>query len=117
MPKTKQEIATEVLQEVGELATGQTPSDADARICRDKYDQVYSGLLSNKLVSWGPDDSVPDDAVLPIVALVARSVTTIFGVSGTTLQDIAAKSSVAEGMLRNLMTVDYSEETTPISYF
>ena len=116
MPKTKQEIATEVLLEVGELATGQTPNDADAKICRDKYDQVYALLLNDRLVNWGPDDSVPDEAVIPIVALVARTVTTIFGVGGQTLQDIKDKSSGSEAALRNIMTNDYSHEDTPMEY-
>ena len=116
MPKKKQEIATEVLYEVGELATGQTPSDADAKICRDKYDQVYALLLSDRLINWGPDDSVPDEAVLSIVALVARTVTTIFGVKGETLQDIISKASGAKGELRNLMTNDYVHEDVPMEY-
>lgn len=116
MPKSKEEIAKEVLLEVGEYATTQTPSGADIKICTDKYDQVYALLLSKKLVSWGPDDSVPEEAVLPIVAIVSRTVTTIFGVGGQTLQDIVAKAGISEAVLRDIMTTDYSAEDTQMEY-
>jgi len=104
--KTKQELAVIVLQMVGELASGQTPLDADLQICLSAYDSIWAQLQTPEfLAPWGNDDDIPAEAVFPIAALVASEVSPIFAVDGVTAQLIEAKAINAKPQLRaNLHT-------------
>ena len=71
MAKTKAELRNRALQMLGKLAVGQTPAAAISNDMEDVYDQVYAKLEKRGLVSWGPSDSVPDEFVEDISALMA----------------------------------------------
>ena len=118
MAKTREEIARLVLLEVGELATGQTPSDADMAICRDAYDQVYAELQAPELLApWGDGEEVPDNSVRPIVSLVAWEVRTAFSIDAETETKIARNVFESLPRLRQNTHANYVPDTTEVEYF
>lgn len=71
MAKTKQEIGERALRKLGKLALGQTAEAKLQDSVEDAYDQVYARLKRRNLVEWDSADSVPDEFVEDMVALVA----------------------------------------------
>lgn len=71
MSKTKAECRNRALVMLGKLALGQTPTSALSTDMEDAYTQVYNKLANRGLVTWGPTDSIPDEFVEDITALMA----------------------------------------------
>lgn len=71
MAKTKAELRTRALVMLGEIAIGQTPDADIANDMEDVYDQVYARLESRGLVTWSSTDSVPDEFVEDVTALMS----------------------------------------------
>lgn len=71
MAKTKAELRNRSLVMLGKLALGQTPTAALSNDMEDVYDQVYARLENRGLVTWSSTDSVPDEFVEDITALMA----------------------------------------------
>ena len=82
MAKTRQEIAKRVIQKLGRVGRGQTVFADDLKLALDTYDLVYAALQAPELLApWPPDDNIPDEAYLPMVALVAAELLAEFRVS------------------------------------
>jgi hypothetical protein len=71
MAKTKAELRNRALVMLGKLPLGQTPTGALADDMEDAYDQIYARLDSRNMVTWSSTDSVPDEFVEDITALMA----------------------------------------------
>ena len=113
---TIQEIAKEVLFEVGELATGQTPTAADLKVCTDAYSRVWAMLqVPELLAGWAVDADIPTIAEQPIIALVAFDVRNKFGIGGETMQTIIQNAGLAKPQLRaNVHTNWLGDDEDPI---
>lgn len=119
MARTKTQIATEALQIIGELATGQTPTDADLQVAIAAYEQVWMQLQTPEyLATWGAEEDIPSEAVKPIVALVASEISPHFGVQGQTLQQVEARASNAYPQLRTNLHSNWVPATvTEMEYY
>ena len=71
MAKTKAECRNRALRKLGKLAIGQTAEAGIASDMEDAYDQVYARLEQLGLVTWSSTDSVPDEFVEDITAMMA----------------------------------------------
>jgi len=71
MAKTKAEVRNRALMITGKLARGQTAEAELAADFDDAYDQVYSSLETQDLVSWSSTESIPDEFVEDIALLMA----------------------------------------------
>jgi len=79
MSKTKQELMTEVLQNVGSLAAGQAPSAEDADLVNGRIDTVLANLNGRGILGLGDTNSF-DNAVFDLLAIiVAQWVGPAFG--------------------------------------
>lgn len=77
---TLTELNTAVLQELGVLASGESPVAGDAVIVQDKYANLYEMLLTEGLVNWTATEDIPTFAEGPVIAMVAHLCATPFGV-------------------------------------
>ena len=77
---TLTELKAAVLQELGVLATGESPNIGDATVVGDRYSDLYEMLLTEGLVSWASDDDIPDFAANPVTMMVAYLCCGAFGV-------------------------------------
>ncbi len=71
MAKTKAEMRNRALVKLGKLPLGQTPDGAASSDMEDVYDQVYARLELKGMVTWSSTDSVPDEYVEDVTALMA----------------------------------------------
>ena len=101
MAKTKAEVAKRVLQKLGRLARGQAAFADDLKLAEDTYDAVYKMLQAPELLApWPPAEDIPEEAYLPIVALVASMLTSEFRVTAEALAKIELDASQAKPQLR-----------------
>ena len=116
MAKTKQEVAKRVLQKLGRLARGQTAFADDLKLATDTYDAVYKTLQRPELLApWPPDDDIPEEAYLPIVALVSAELTSEFRVTAEAQAKVVLDASGAKPQLRaNVYTGWNSDDDGPI---
>lgn len=71
MAKTIAEVRNRALVMLGKLPLGQTPASALANDMEDAYNQVYARLEARGLVTWSSTDSIPDEFVEDVTALMA----------------------------------------------
>lgn len=71
MAKTKTQLVERALQKLGKLALGQTAEAAMQDDMEDAYDQIYARLENKGMTVWSSTDSVPDEFVEDVVALMA----------------------------------------------
>jgi hypothetical protein len=77
---TLTELNAAVLQELGVLASGESPVAGDAAIVQDKYANLHATLLNEGLVTWTASDDIPAAVEGAIVAMVAHLCAKPFGV-------------------------------------
>lgn len=77
---TLTELKEAVLQELGVLATGESPTSADATVVSDKYAALYEMLLTEGLVTWAVSEDVPEFAEGPVIAMLSHLCAKPFGV-------------------------------------
>ena len=109
------------MQKLGRLARGQTAFADDLKLATDTYDAVYKMLQAPELLApWPPDEDIPEEAYLPIVALVSALLTSEFRVTAEALAKIEFDAKEAKPQLRaNTYEPWNSEDDGPveIEYF
>lgn len=111
MAKTKAEVRNRALVMLGKLALGQTPTAALANDMEDAYDQIYKRLESRGMVTWSDTDSIPDEFVEDITALMAFERSE--GIPGERFQRIQLAASSA---YRNISAIIEGPWTNPREY-
>lgn len=71
MARTIAEVRNRALFITGKLARNQTAKGELADDMERAYDQIYSSLETQNLVSWGSTDDIPDEFVEDIALLMA----------------------------------------------
>lgn len=71
MAKTKAECRNRALIKLGKLAVGSTATSALASDMEDAYDQIYARLDAKGMATWSSTDSIPDEFVEDVTALMA----------------------------------------------
>lgn len=93
MAKTITEVARRALVMLGKLPIGQTPTSTQENDLIDAYNQVYSKLEQDKLVTWSSTDDIPDEFVNPIASLIAAE--RAEGIPNGRYQRLVLRASVA----------------------
>lgn len=121
---TLAELRRAALQECGILASGEEAEPEDDQLCSDKYATLHDLLLSEGLVAWAVDESVPAYADQPLTMMLAAVIAPAFGVSGQRLADLRIggsvglpQPSIAERMLRRQLTKNYVSAPVKSEYF
>ena len=71
MSRTIAEVRDRALVILGKLARGQTAEGGLADDMERAYDQIYSSLETQTLVTWGPTEDIPTEYVEDIALLMA----------------------------------------------
>jgi hypothetical protein len=114
MAKTKTEIATKVLEELGRLPDGQVAPNSQIKKVKDAYDSLYGDLFNRSLVNWTADGSIPEFAVYPIIQLTAARIARTFGVDSTPYE---VKTDIMENKLAEQLANPSEDDTTPGVFF
>lgn len=77
---TKAEVRNKALRKIGVLEAGKTADTDDATDVDATYDEIYAYLAQDKAVTWDSDEEVPNNAVRPMVAILAAEIADDFQV-------------------------------------
>lgn len=113
------------LQRLMRLDVGADPSHDDAKLIADRYASLYTLMFANNLVSWAFNEEPPDEAEIPLVAMLAfysaaefaRDPETFKLEGALNLSPREGGPSRAESMLRKLNSVSYISEPAQSDYF
>ena len=83
------------LQELGVSATGTTTQAKVAADLDSAYVNIYAMLDRLDITTWDFDEDIPDEFVIPVVALVAGSKKNAYSIPNDRYQRIAAEESTA----------------------
>ncbi len=125
---TLTELKQAVLSELGVLATGESPTIADANVVGEKYTALYKMLTSENLVDWSEEEDIPDNVAEPVKMMLAYLCARPFGlplarvaeleqVGAYDLSAIRGGPSLAEKQLRTQMSRRYIPHPAPSDYF
>lgn len=122
---TLTELYRKTLQRLMRLEVGQDPSADDAKIIADRYASLYTLLFSNNLVWWAFNEEPPDEAEIPLIAMLAfycapefaRDPETFKLEGALNLSPREGGPSRAESMLRRLNSASYISEPAQSDYF
>lgn len=109
---TKAELRNKVLQKLGIIGAGETPSSDDQTLVEEAYDSAYVYLRSLHLVSWGSSDDIPTYAVNPVRNYVASQVANEYGKNRNVEEE---RQSIIE--LASVLANDTDGEPTEAEYF
>jgi len=83
----EEELATQVLKELGVVGSGQTASAEDTARVTAVYPSIYEALANRGLASWESDE-IEEEAQLPLAKYVAGKVASSFGFTGQRLAEL-----------------------------
>lgn len=118
------ELATQVMSELGLLASEQAPTAAEAADILARYYQVLLMLTDEDYADWtrGPNvsaDVIPDAAMPGTIQVIAYECAPMFGVPKSSLVDRTGKTwrELGEIALRRYMRKKPSYEPVVADYF
>ena len=114
---TAAEIRNKASFKLGIGARGQTLENSVSSDLDDAYKEVYGRLITEDLVSWAFTADIPDEAVSPVVDLVAFARVDEYGVSGERFQRLALAVSTAEVRIRRTLQDDYFTDESEAKYY
>lgn len=104
-----------VLSHLGVLATGETPSAADAEVAEDAIDSVHARLDAQNLLNW-PVCAVPSPVLFAVSYLAARDLVDVFGSSSEQMARISAGAERGMLDIRQYTTVAHAGTTSAVYY-
>ena len=112
MAYTAAQLASKVAIKIGFLTPGATLATADQTIITDAYAALYDTLQREHKVDWGPDDSIPVWAMLPIRDILASRVANDFGKPRNLDDETMGFRELSKGL-----AVDNSQDPTEINAY
>ena len=125
---TPTQLKHRVLEKLGVLATGESPTIADATLVGDRYVSLHKMLLDEKMIDWTNSEDVPalaEDAVTMMVAAFSmhefglpdsrKAQLTLEG--GFNLPARLGGPSLAEQQLRAQAAARFVYFPQPVEYF
>ena len=85
---TSAELQIAVLQELGVLAAGESPTVEDGAIVDEGYDALYEMLLTEGLIAWTLEDDIPEFAERSVSLMVGYLVSNKFAVPPAKLAEM-----------------------------
>lgn len=114
---TKSEIRDKVALKLGIKAIGQALSNAYANDLDDAYDENHEMLQRLDLADWSATAEVPEEFVFQVVALIAVSRVTEYGVTGERLVGITSAANSAKARIRELIKDPYFDSAEGAQYY
>jgi hypothetical protein len=111
MAQTLATIYNRTLRRLGVLARGQTATAEDTADMVNAYAEVWARLDKRHLAYWDDDDSVPNEHVNDVVALMAKSRLDDYGVDGERRVSILSDASQAEYNIAKITASPKTGET------
>ena len=112
MTKSREQLVSRALEELGVLAAGQAPSAEDAQTIDDEIDPVLEDLASRNIYTYGDLDSIDDNAFVHLAILLANSKAKVFG----SMPDEGVRM-LAETRLRMLTPAVVSGQPIRVEYY
>lgn len=112
---TKTDIRNKALKRLGILGATQTATAEQAVDLEAAYDEVYAELEANDLAVWD-DETIPNEFVAPVVALVAQARLDEYSVSTERYQRIVADASRAIPRIISAYQGEYSSEFKEVDF-
>ena len=97
--RTREQLISRVLKDLGVLAAGQSPSDEDRAEIDDLIEPVCAKLFADT-VAKVTGDEIDDAIYLPLAAILCQAALVPFGIGGTRAQEIQAAAEKARMDLR-----------------
>lgn len=115
---TINDLAKQVMIELGRLSSGEDPSAEELADIRTRYEQRLVMLADDNYADWDASD-IPAVAMPGLVRVIAYEVAPMFGVARQTLVEANGDTWEDRGlaMLRRYMRQKPSYEPTPMDYF
>lgn len=111
MTKSREDLISRALEELGVIAAGQTASAEDAQTIDNEIGPVLSDLATREIYTWGDPDQIEDDAFVHLAVLLANSKARVFG-----SQPSEQVRLLAERRLRALTVVVLSGQPQQVEY-
>lgn len=104
---TRTELLSEVLEDMGILAIGETASPEDNQKALDKYKFVHEMLQTDDLLPFDNDDAIPSEYVQPMIIATAAALAPAYRIS----IDFEASINQARRLIRRI-NKDFSGSAT-----
>lgn len=117
MAKTIAQVGTRALQKLGVVEGDGSEDSNDTTLIAAIYDSVYQWIREHHLASWGSTDSIPEGAVEPVAALLAKKGLTYWTPTQDRMLVIMEEAKAAPMELAALLEGDYISEPVPIESF
>jgi hypothetical protein len=96
------ELISDVMEELGVLAAGQSPSSEDAVIIKRAYTQWLSLAQNRMIVDWyNPEEEIPDGAEHGVCLCICNQVHRKFGVAFDPTWKIEGEAELHDYMFNN----------------
>lgn len=110
--KTRAELVTEALQNLGAIGTGQAAEDDDEDFVDSKVDSLLSQLRVDQICDVSDEDEIPDEWFDSLGQLLANNCATKFGQPFD-----PAKKMMHESFLRRLTAARATYEPLRTTYY
>ena len=116
MSRTRSELATSVLRDMGVLDASETPSADDATLVKAAYDDKYEEWQDENLVYWQLDE-IPNAVFLPIRDLIVNEVKGAFGQPTPSVAEKMAQEEALKMRLRRHVARSATGHRIKAEYF
>lgn len=117
MLRTFDDLATAVLQRLGEIGDGQPPSPEAAQKVRVALPDILAELLARGVYTAPAAEKVEDAALRSLSAIVASELSDDFGLEQTDAVTLASRAQVAVERLREMKARPYVRRPQCVDYF
>ena len=77
---TKAQLRNKALKKLQVLEEGESPTNEVISDVEAAYDELHRYLLNRGAIFWDSDESIPDECVRPMVAILAAEMADDFGI-------------------------------------
>lgn len=112
MTKTRAELVTEALKELGAVGAGQAPAAEDQQTIDQVVEPVLADLAQRNIYSFGDINSIEDEAFLHLAKILANEKARSFG-----QEPDEGKRLLSEKRLRELQPVVLSGQPQQVDYY
>lgn len=110
--KTRAELVSKTLANLGVLASGQSPSDEDASAVDDHVDTAFATLSGKGVVSISDDEAIPLELFGPLADWLAEDAAPDFGRATDRKKQMAAEAEI-----RKIVYGKPTREPLQVDYF
>lgn len=106
---TRTDLYRKALEHLKIAAAGEPIQPEDVLLMSEKYESIYALLAAEELVSWALTAEIPEEAVIPMTAILACAAAPVFEKpanmieGGIALHPRQGGPSLAETQLRRLL--------------